>query len=141
PGSARGRVVAGVADRLGMGIDLSSPSVAQLSETSALTVGLSHPVPAGIQVRSIGASGDLVVPAGRTRLAGAVNTTVHLGGTHAHDELPGAPATTREIGLALAGRAPTCADPSTALADLITSERIARTESALGLVLAAHLPP
>jgi hypothetical protein len=51
-----------------------------------------------------------VVPAVHSSLPGATNALVPLGGTDAHTRLSGAPATTREVALALAGRGPTCRD-------------------------------
>jgi hypothetical protein len=93
------------------GLDGTAPSAAQLAEGSAFLEDLAdRPLPPGLPVTSIAAEGDLVVPAVHSSLPGATNALVPLGGTDAHTRLSGAPATTREVALALAGRGPTCRD-------------------------------
>jgi hypothetical protein len=90
-----------------------------------------------VHLLSIGASGDLAVPAVRTDVTGGDHVVVHLGGIHAHEQLPAAPATTRELRLALAGLPPTCADLLQGVADVVSAHTLARAEDAIGLVLAS----
>ncbi|MGZ4682949.1 MAG: hypothetical protein ACXV8G_10870 [Acidimicrobiales bacterium] len=133
--------VAGEAgDVAGLDLDLTRPSIEQLGETSSVISELARPVPEGVHLVSIGASGDLTVPDVRTVVAGADHVTVHLTGLHAHDRLPADPATTREIGLAIAGAPPTCADPTQGLTDVVVSHLIAHGEDSLGLALATRPP-
>jgi hypothetical protein len=135
PGSPQRVVVDAVADRLGVGLDLNGPSIAQLSRSSSVIQEVTRPVPPGVHLRSIGASSDLVVPAVRTPADGAVSAIVHLSGPDAHDHLPRDPATTREIGLALAGLPPTCTGLVQGVGDVVTSHVVARAEAQLGLAL------
>ena len=95
----------------GSGIDPSSPSVAQLSETSDLIVELGRtPLPEGLAAVSIAARTDPIVPVPRTRLEGATSVVVPTASAGAHSDLPGDPRTTRELALALAGAAAGCRD-------------------------------
>jgi hypothetical protein len=93
--------------------------------------------PPAVRLVSVGARGDVVVPANRTVVAGAASTVVAVTGPRAHDRLPGSPEATREIALAVAGRGPTCRSLEDTLVDLVASERISRAESALALPAAA----
>jgi Peptidase family M23/PGAP1-like protein len=125
----------------GLGLDPDGVSEAELSQVSMVASQLSRPVPTGVRVLSIGASGDLTVPWVRTLAGGATSVLVDLEGPSAHDRLPAAPATTRAIALALAGRAPACVALSTGVREVVTSHLAAQTEDALGLSLAlATLP-
>jgi hypothetical protein len=139
PTSPQGRLLGAAAGSAGL--DLGSASVAQLAETSSVISGLAGPVPDDVHLVSIGASGDLTVPDVRTVVPGSAHATVHLTGPHAHDHLPADPATTRELGLALAGKPPTCPSVAQGLTDLVSSHLIARAEDSLGLVLATQVPP
>lgn len=140
---ALGRSPAGKAlvSRLSEATDLPTSGVAwgQLSETSDVIAQLARTTPAGVAMLSIGASGDLAVPAGRTRVSGATNVVVHLGGWHAHDELPAQPSVTREIGLARAGMPPGCIPWPQAVSDAVVAEGLARGEATAGLGLARLL--
>lgn len=114
PGRAGRSVLAWASDG---GLDGAATSAAQLAEGSAFLGTLSdRPLPPGLRVTSVAADGDLVVPALHSSLPGATNVLVPLGGTDAHTRLSGAPATTREVALALAGRGPTCRDLGPGLA-------------------------
>ncbi len=136
------RAVAGAAaDRSGLGLDLDGVSEAQLSQVSMVASELSRPVPAHLRVVSIGASGDLMVPWVRTLAGNATSVLVDLGGPSAHDRLPGAAATTRAIGLALAGRPPACVALATGGREVVTSHLAAQTEDAVGLSLALASAP
>jgi hypothetical protein len=122
----------------GVELDPAGRSIAQLSQTSDVTAELARTVPPGVHLLSIGASGDLTVPAVRTEVGGSDSVVVHLGGRRAHDQLPDDRATTREIGLALAGRPPTCTGLVQGVSDVLTSHLITKAEDGLGLVLAGH---
>ncbi len=89
-------------------LDPDSVSLAQLSETSDLSQELRQPLPAGVHMLSIGASGDPVVPWVRTRTPGATSDLIPMVGFDTHSDLPRSPAVTREIALARAGLGPTC---------------------------------
>lgn len=100
--------VAGAARDL-LPVDLTSTAVRQLSETSDFIEQLDdEPLPGGTRFTSIAARSDWVVPAARSADADAVNVLLPLDSLTAHAELPGHPATQREIALAVAGRRPTC---------------------------------
>ena len=136
PQSPTGEVLRFLAEAGGLGLDPAGPSIGQLSETSSVAAELARPIPPGVHLLSIGASGDLTVPAVRTQTPGADQVIIHLGGAHAHDQLPAAPATTRELSLAIAGLHPTCADLIQGIGDVVAAHTIARTEDTIGLTLA-----
>ena len=138
PDTPLGAVADRLAESVGVDVDPAAVSIAQLSQTSDVVSELARPVPPGVHLVAIGASGDLTVPAVRTGATGGDAVVVHLTGLHAHDRLPGAPATTREIALARAGRPPTCQALAEGLSDVLASHLITRAEDALGLVLAGH---
>ena len=109
----------------GSGIDPSSPSVAQLSETSDLIVELGRtPMPEGLAAVSIAARTDPIVPVPRTRLEGATSVVVPTVSAGAHSDLPGDPRTTRELALALAGAPPGCRDVVEAVLDQVAGRVI-----------------
>jgi hypothetical protein len=88
-------------------------STQQLASWSHLIEDLNEVgLPAGATVTSIAASGDLLVDAQMTAIDDATNVVVPVTGgvlsDTAHDALPGAPATARELALALGGKGPTC---------------------------------
>lgn len=119
-------------------LPVPSPGVAQLAETSDFVRWLdSVPLPEHVQVTSIAARGDLVVPSPRAWLEGADNVVVPVGGLDQHTTLPGSPAATREIALALAHRPPTCEGLVRRLADVVAGEIITQDEQLLTASLAA----
>jgi len=124
------------------GADITGPAIHQLSETSIFMERLNHtPLPPGVQVTSIGARTDPVVPARRTRLAGADNIVVDSGGgLSTHSELPGSDEATREIGLAIHRMPPTCQSLADVIADQTVSEAITFGENLAGRTawLAGH---
>lgn len=140
PRSGSGGLVDRLVDRE-VGISADAPAIADLSQTSDVVARLAEPVPSATRVLSIGASGDLTVPAVRTSVPGATNVVVHLGGLHAHDQLPSSPAVTREVALALAGAAPNCTTLAQAASDLVASHAIAQSETLVGLGAAGLLGP
>ncbi|HVL05710.1 MAG TPA: peptidoglycan DD-metalloendopeptidase family protein [Acidimicrobiales bacterium] len=115
-------------------VDPGGTSVRQMAAHSEFMERLnSKPLPPGLKVTSIGAREDLIVPAGRTLLAGAHNVTVSAP-THDddHGELPGSPEARREVALGLAGMAPTCQSFGDAMADAAVSGLVYATENGLG---------
>lgn len=133
-GTVAGELVLTVAGA-GGGMDLHAPSPAQLAESSPLLDEFGAP-PEGVWLTSIGARGDIVVPAGAAYVAGAHNAVVPVVGWHAHESVISHPATTREALLAMAHRAPTCDSLGDALLDAASSEVLTAGESALGLLAA-----
>lgn len=118
----------------GMNLDPDSVSIAQLSETSELNAQMAEVhLPESIRFTSIGARGDLIVPAPRTVAPGANHAVVPLVGPKAHDSIPSADATTREVSLAVAGLAPTCVGVVSALTDAVTGEVVSGAEDFVGL--------
>ena len=88
----------------------AAASVAQMAETSDLIAQVAAPRACrdGVDFRTIGARGDLVVAGDHTSVAGHPSAMLDLFGPAAHGDLPASSGTTREIGLALAGLAPGC---------------------------------
>jgi hypothetical protein len=120
-------------DHLSTGLDPAAPAVAQLSEVSPLLANLGdRRPPEGVRLLGIGARGDLVVPAGHTRLWDGAHQVVDLVGRDAHRDLPGDPATARELALAIAGAPPTCRDALDVLADAALPEAISLAEDSVG---------
>jgi hypothetical protein len=129
-------LVAGLA---GSGITLPSRAVDQLAETSGVVERLRREgVPDGVELRTIGARGDLVVTADKTAVDGHPSAVVGLSGPRAHHDLPAAEATTREISLALAGLPPSCDGLLDQVLDALVPEALSFGENAVGAgVLAA----
>jgi hypothetical protein len=132
--------LAGLGAVSGLPLDPHRTSVGDLGRTSPLVRELrSRALPPAPRVLSIGARGDLVVPAARTRLSGAEHATVGLAGPAAHDRLPGDPAVTRELALGLAGAAPTCRSLRDAAVDIGVSEMVDLATDHAGLAIATAL--
>jgi hypothetical protein len=140
-GTAVGAAVLGAVDDVtGRPLDPGSTTVGDLAEGSLLLAALAdRPLPAGPHYLSIGGRGDLVVPSARTALPGAHHVVVGAVGLHAHDRLPGDPATTRELALGLAGRPPGCRGLLDAAGDALWAEGIGQVVVRAGLVLGAVL--
>jgi hypothetical protein len=118
------------------GVDLDPASVAarQLVPTSPVIRHLAQAAPPpAVWFTSVGVRGDLVVAGNRTvspgPSAGEHHTILPLGGVHAHDEVAGDPATTREIALAVAGLPPTCRGLVQVATDLVVSEAVSLAEA------------
>jgi hypothetical protein len=128
--------------RLGLELDPAAPSIAQMAETSELIaeLGGTDP-PATVELRSIAAAGDLVVPVPRTVWPGADHVVVSVPGVDDHTTLPGSAAAQREIALALAGAPPTCESPLDTLTDQLGGELVSWVQDLAGAGLsgAAHL--
>ena len=119
---------------LGLPWDVHSTSVGQLSETSSFIRELNRrPLPEGLHATSIGARGDLTVPAGRTPYDGADNVVVSVPGVFSdHDGLPRSDQGEREVALAVNHMAPTCQGFGDAVLDAIVSDQISLAEDAVG---------
>lgn len=114
------------------GVDSQATSVAQMAETSELVLALRRDgVPDGVDLRTIGATGDLVVTGGKTSVDGHPAAMVSLFGPHAHDALPGHADTTRELALALGGLAPGCRSVGERIADAFVPEAISFGQDAV----------
>jgi hypothetical protein len=136
-----GRVAFALAGEV-LPIDGGATSVRQLAETSDFVAELNRtPLPAAVPVTSIAARGDLVVPVPRSRLGGATNVTVSLAGPTAHGALPGSPAASREVALAVAGLPPGCTAFGRALFDGLAGEAISSAEDALAVAAWTTLAP
>jgi hypothetical protein len=113
------------------GQDVTTTSIGQMSEVSQFVDRLDElGLPPRVHRVSIAARGDLVVPLPRTIEHGFPSAVVDLVGPSAHGRLPGAPSTTREIALAVAGRPPTCSD--SAVVDAIVGEAVSFSLDMLG---------
>ncbi len=136
PGPARQRVADRIAEVTGTGFDLDQPVFTDLQASSPLIRHLARSSVAGdVRFVSIGATGDLVVPAGRTIAHGSTNVLVERGGLTAHDDLPGLAETARVVALARADLPPPCRSRVSASLGAITAAGIESAELALGLVL------
>jgi len=92
-------------------------------------------LPPDVRVLTLGARGDLTVPANHTDIPGSFHRVLPIMGPDAHTELPGSAAVTREIGLTLAGLPPTCETLTDRLSDVAVGRSISWGESALGFVI------
>ena len=121
-------------------------AIAQLAPGSPLLDELATaPLPSGLRVVSVGARGDLVVPANRTRLDGARNVVVSVAGaTGDHDALPGSSAAAREVALAIGGLPPSCERRLDRFADAVTGPVVGfieRMAGAAAAIMAIGLSP
>ncbi len=114
----------------------SESSVLGMAETSTISLASQRPLPEGIRTLTLAAREDVVVPAGHTRVDGIDHRTLSVRGISAHSGLPGASETTRELVLALSGRAPTCESWIDGLTDAAVPEAISYGEDLLGAAAA-----
>ena len=120
-----------VGERL-TGLDADAPAAVQLAETSDFQRQLEAAwSPHLVELTSIAARGDLVVPVPRTAVGGAAHAVVSVDGIRAHDALPGSAEAAREVALAVAGRPPTCRSFGTAFGDALVGEGISLAEDVL----------
>jgi hypothetical protein len=126
-----GQVEAALHDAFPKMVDPQGTSVKQLAEQSPFMLKLNmRPMPAGVNMTSIGAREDWTVPAGVTHLDGARNVIVSAPGVKTeHSDMPGASETQREIALGLAGMAPTCQRFGDFVADFVVSDYIRLAEN------------
>jgi hypothetical protein len=110
------------------------PNMADLALGSDLLEGLAREgLPTGPDYLSLAGRGDPVVAEGRTDLDGARQVTLPVEGFSAHDRLPGDPATTREMALALAGLSPTCESLGDFFLDTTQAELVHGAHAAIGV--------
>jgi hypothetical protein len=123
-----------VQDAAGLPMSADDEAVRQLAPGSDLLDQLAAAgAPPGVTLVSIAARGDLVVPSPQAHLDGATNVIVPVAGLTAHDQLPGSTAATAEIGLAIAGRPPTCESAVDAVIDAVGGDLIHNLEHQLAL--------
>lgn len=127
-------------------IDFQSTSVRQLATVSPERAAVyAQPLPEGPRWVSLAARADLVVPAPRTRLAGAENATAALPFGFDHSNLPGSAPGQRQVALAVTGSPLACRGLAARMADVAVGQGISRAESLAGGVLAGlggpALPP
>jgi triacylglycerol esterase/lipase EstA (alpha/beta hydrolase family) len=136
-----GRAGLDVADRLlDAGLDPHSTAVEQLSETSDVVAELDRAgVPDDVELVSIAARGDMIVPAPRSRVDGARNVTVPEAGIDAHSEMVASEAATHELALALAEMPQGCVGVRDALSDAVMGHGISYIQDLGGYVMAQHL--
>jgi hypothetical protein len=115
------------------GLDPDGTALDQLAETSPVIEMLREAgVPPGVELVSIAASGDVVVPLPNTQVDGARNVTVSLAGRQAHGELVAADETTAEIARALAGGDPGCESPGEVVREHLLGHGISFLEDVAG---------
>lgn len=135
------RLLDPVTDLTDGGVDSDAPSVLQMAATSTLMLDLRRRgVPGGVDFRTIGATGDLVVTGDKTDVSDHPSAMVPLVGPTAHDALPGAPATTRELALAIGGLAPGCRGVGGTIVDSILPQAISYVENAALAGFVAAVP-
>ncbi len=126
------------ADLLGLGVDPGAVAVTQLAEHSTLVRDLaSAGVPAGVDLLSIAARGDLVVAAPRSAVSGATNVVVPGTGPRAHGEVVASDAATAEVARALAGLDPGCEAWHDVVSDVLVGHAVSAVEDQLGAAVAA----
>lgn len=120
-------------ESLGAPVDPDQPAAAQLAEVSPVIEELRRTgIPDGVRFLSIGARGDLTVPAPRTVVPGEPHVVAPLMGSSAHDRLPGSEDATRELALVIAGLPPTCESFGDTILDGLAGESISGLEDELG---------
>ncbi|HEX2040684.1 MAG TPA: peptidoglycan DD-metalloendopeptidase family protein [Acidimicrobiales bacterium] len=122
-------------------LDGDAPALGQLVPGSAFLRDLAHrPLPPHVQVTSVAARADVVVASPRSRLPGADNVVVTVGGVHDHAALPGSPAAQREIALAVARLPPTCRSRADAAVDALAGRAVLHEQRLAGPALRLGLP-
>jgi pimeloyl-ACP methyl ester carboxylesterase len=121
------------------GLDPSAPAVGQLGESAEVLRSVAdRPLPDGVRFTSISARWDITVPAGRTADDAAhqvvIDPTGPLDALDAHGSLTTSPEAVREVGLAIAGRAPTCEALVDVVVDRMVSAGIAQSERGMAAV-------
>ena len=120
-----------LAEQFGTELETEAVSVQQMAEGSKLVFDLRiSGVPEGVDFRTIGARGDLVVTGDKTGVAGAPHAMIDLAGPAAHGAIPSAAATTHELRLGLAGLPPTCRSLGDIVLDATVPEVISFLENA-----------
>ncbi len=137
--SRGGRAIRRLARNAHTAFDLNGTSVRQLAETSDFIRELNdRPLRDGVAFTSIAAAEDIVVPAVRSRVAGANNVLVDSGNPlTSHSGLHDSESARRELALALADAPATCQSITTTAARAFTGFGIATTEDTVGKAAAA----
>lgn len=116
--------------------DLGLPlgrSTGQLSEHSELMADLwRRPLHEQLDVTSIGATDDVVVPANRTDVPGATTVTMVVDDVADHGAIPSDPGALRAVRAALEGRAPPCVPFVDGVRGAVTPVVISRAETVVG---------
>ncbi len=116
----------------------SAESIRDLAEGSALLGRLEEAaLPEGVEVTSIGAALDLVVPATSTGAEGAAAVVVNPWSLDAHSAIVTDPGALRAARAALEGRPLPCVEFGDALVGAVAPELISRAEHTAGLVAGA----
>ena len=118
----------------------NSPAVQQLSENSSTIRDVQRAgVPEHVDVTSIGATEDLVVPATNISLSGATETTVAVNSLSEHSAIVRDPNALRAVRAALEGRPPPCLDFGTALRGAVAPVVLRRASHLFGDAASAAL--
>lgn len=111
---------------------LGGEGVRDLAEESPVLARLGGtPLPPDLAVTTIGATGDVFVPAGQTVLAGADHVVVDPAGPADHHTVLTDPGAMAAVRLALAGRPPPCRTLPEAVRDRVVPEVIHAAERVL----------
>ncbi len=137
--SPGGQAIRELARRRNQPFDLTGPGIAQLAETSDFIRELNNrPLRDGVTYTSIAASEDAIVPAPRSRLAGARNVLVDVGNVEtSHSALHESHLARHELALALADAPPTCQPLFVTIDRALTGAVVATVEDAAGAAGAA----
>jgi triacylglycerol esterase/lipase EstA (alpha/beta hydrolase family) len=113
--------------------DPSSAAVEDLAEGSATVRDVQHSkVPDHVDLTSIGATEDVVVPATNISLPGATETTVAVNSVNEHSAIVRDPNALRAVRAALEGRPPPCVGFVTALRGAVVPVVVRRESHLLG---------
>jgi hypothetical protein len=118
----------------------NSPAVRQLSEDSRTIRDVQRAgIPDHVDVTSIGATEDFVVPATNISLPGATETTVAVDSLSEHSAIVRDPRALRAVRAALEGRSPPCVDLATALRGAVVPVVVRRASYLVGDAAAGAL--
>jgi len=137
-----GRTVLDLADAAPLPLPPSAgESTQQLAEDSELMRDLwRHRLPEHVDVTSVGASDDYVVPANRTEVPGEMNVTVDVAGPVDHGSIPTDPRALQVVRAALENRPLPCVDWLEGLRGAAEPVLITRLELAAGDAAKELLP-
>lgn len=146
-------VALGLVPTLELGLAVMAPEVAghagaasvrQLARGTSTRLPAPRAPPDGVRVVSVGAPGDLVVPASNTRWDGATNTIagpIDDVGLDVHGALPGRPEVARELALAVAGLPARCVSLAAAIGGSLVSRAVALAETGVAFATVVALQP
>ena len=108
-------------------------STEQLSEHSQLMASMwDRPLYEQLDVTSVGATDDVVVPADRTEVPGATSVTLVVDGLDDHSQISSDPNALKTVRAALEGREPPCVSFVDGVRGAVTPVVISRFETTLG---------